>query len=184
LARRLLSDCHTRHLESGGSVATRRKYHPTDFGEAQWRRLLTFALAEADAFECAIPYRTVVHDLSASPLWPEELNAFRGLVMDRHVSLIRWEFLHDYPTQFVRLRLTPGLKVFIRRLAHLQEWSWATGHPEDPALYGGGAPILETESVAGRVAVYADPKEVTRLMSVGVRLLEPLGVKPEPWPTP
>ena len=41
-----------------------------------------------------------------------------------------------------------------------------------------------TDSVEGRIAIFADPDDVAALTGVGIRLLEPLGVKAEPWPTP
>ena len=162
----------------------RRRYHPADFGDLQWARLLAFALERADGFECAIPYPYVVQDLAVAPLWPPELNAFQPDLVDRHVSLIRWELAHDYATQFVRFRITPALAGYVRAMRHLEYWSWQRGAPEDPTLYEGNAVVLATESVDGRIAVYADAADVAILNDHGIRLIEPLGLKAEPWPTP
>lgn len=162
----------------------RRRYHPADSGNWQWSRLLAFAMERADSYECAVPYPIVVQDLQRAPLWPRPLQALRGEVIDRHVSTIRWELAQDYATQFVRFRLTSDLRAYICSIRRLEEWSWRLGTPEDPTFYHGEALLLATESVQGRISVYADPEELAALTGVGIRLLEPLGVKAEPWPTP
>jgi hypothetical protein len=165
-------------------VSQRRKYHPADFGERQWGRLLEFALERADGLECAVPYPVVVQDLAAAPLWPPELETFRSVVIDRHVSLVRWEVRQDFATQFVRFRMTPALRRYVRTYRHLEDWSWALGAPEDPTFYFGDHRLLATESVSGRIAVFASHDDVSVLTGVGIRLVEPLGVTAEPWPTP
>jgi hypothetical protein len=162
----------------------RTKYHPTDFSAGLWHRVLSFGLAKADHFQCALPYPVVLQDLEGERLWPRELEAFRADIVDRHVSLIRWDIARDTPTQFVRFRLTPGLEAYIHAVRGLQDWSWSKSRPEDPTLYAGDEPILVTESLDGRIAVFADHDEVHDLGAHGVRLLEPLGVRAEPWPTP
>jgi len=162
----------------------RRKYHPTDFSDGQWQRLLAYALERADAFECVLPYRVVLQNLECAPLWPAELDEHREAIVDRYVSLIRWELRRDEPTQFVRFRLTTALRSYIQGADRLEDWCWRSGRPEDPSFFRGGEPVLVTESIDGRIAVYADPDEVQGLGSRGVRLLEPLGVRAEPWPTP
>lgn len=162
----------------------RRKYHPTDFSDGQWQRLLAYALERADGFECVLPYRVVLQDLASAPLWPAELDEHRDAVVDRYVSLIRWELRRDESTQFVRFHLTPALRAYIRTMNRLEDWSWRTGRPEDPGFFRKDEPVLVTESIDGRIAVYADPDEVQGLGSLGVHLLEPLGVRAEPWPTP
>jgi hypothetical protein len=162
----------------------RTKYHPTDFSAALWHRVLSFSLEKSDSFQCALPYPVVVQDLERELLWPPELEAFRPEIVDRHVSLIRWDITRDKPTQFVRFRLTPGLEAYMRAVRSLQEWSWTKDRPEDPTLFAGDEPILVTESRDGRIAVFADNDEVHDLGAHGVRLLEPLGVRAEPWPTP
>lgn len=165
-------------------VGHRRRYHPRDFGDQQWARLLAFALDRSDAFECAIPYPYVAHDLDAVPLWPPELDALRDDVLERHVSTIRWACMQDYATQFVRLRVTPALRDFAREAGPLASWKWSNGLPEDPAFLRRGAVILTTESASGRIAVYADRTDVAQLTDAGVQLIEPLDVRAEPWPTP
>lgn len=162
----------------------RRRYHPADSGSWQWNRLLAFALERADSFECAIPYAVVVQDLARAPLWPRALHALRGDVLDRHVSTIRWELAQEYATQFVRLRLTPAMRQYIVSVRQLEDWAWRLGAPEDPTFFHGESLLLATESLQGRISVYADPGELAELTGVGIRLLEPLGVKAEPWPTP
>jgi hypothetical protein len=162
----------------------RTKYHPTDFSTALWHRVLAFGLAKADSFQCALPYPVILQDLGRQRLWPPELEEFRADLIDRHVSLIRWDLTRDAPTQFVRFRLSGGLESYIHSVRSLQEWSWGRERPEDPTLYCGDEPILVTESLDGRIAVFADNEEVHDLGANGVRLLEPLGVRAEPWPTP
>ena len=162
----------------------RRCYHPTDFGDAQWARLLDFALDRADAFECAIPYRYIACDLDQTPLWPRTLEALRGELVDRYVSHIRGDRLREVPAQFLRFRLTPRVLELIRSVPRLEAWSWAKHMPEDPVLYLGDTVLLATESAHGRITVYADSDDLAALSGVGIRLIEPLGVRAEPWPTP
>jgi hypothetical protein len=150
----------------------------------QWTRLLAFALERADTFECAVPYPVIVQDLSAAPLWPRELEPLRPALVDRHVSLVRWDLVQDYPTQYLRFRLAAPVASYVRSLPRLETWSWQLGTPEDPTFFEDGTPLLSTESVDGRISVYAEPADVAALTGVGIRLVESLGVKPEPWPTP
>jgi hypothetical protein len=162
----------------------RRRYHPIDAGERQWHMLLAFALERADEFECALPYRVVVQDLARLRLKPESLEQFRPALVDRHVSLIRWETRQDYATQFVRLRMSAALAGWVAAVRWLEHWSWRNDMPEDPTFYQAGQVLLATESRHGRIAVFADPVDRAALDGVGIRLLEPLGVRAEPWPTP
>lgn len=104
--------------------------------------------------------------------------------MDRHVSLIRWELRRDYATQFVRYRLAPAVVDYVLGIGTLTEWSWEESAPCDPTFYRGESLILATDSAEGRIAVYADERDLALLTGAGIRLVEPLGVKPEPWPTP
>ena len=161
----------------------RRRYHPVDAGDRQWHALLAFVLERADAFECAIPYPVITQDLARLPLWPPALAAFRADLVERHVSLIRWDTRQDYGTQYVRLRLGAALAGWIASLRRLEDWSWRRGTPEDPAFFHGDQLLLSTESRDGRIAVYADPVDRDTLSHAGIRLLEPLGVRAEPWPT-
>lgn len=162
----------------------RRRYHPTEHGQRPWHVLLDFALERADAFACALPYRIVRQDYFDARLPVPLLERFRADVLERHVSLIRWGVLRDQPTEFVVLRLSPELRRAIRAVRRLEAWSWDHGRPEDPTLLAGDLPILETESADGRVALYATEAEMAALATGGVRLVESLGVRAEPWPTP
>ena len=94
----------------------RRRYHPADASDRQWHMLLSFALERADTFECALPYRFVTQDLRRLPLWPPALMPFKADLLERHVSLIRWETRHDYATQFARFRMSPALAGWVARL--------------------------------------------------------------------
>lgn len=165
-------------------MTDRRRYHPSDSSDRHWQRLLQYALGKADTFECAIPYPVVLQDLAHAPLWPTALQAFRRNLIDRHASVIRWELRRDYATQFVRFQLTAPLLNYIRSFPQLEAWRWDYGAPEDPAFFSGEAVLLATESAQGRIAVYADAAELAALTGAGIRLLEPLGVTAEPWPTP
>jgi hypothetical protein len=169
-------------------VPVRRKYHPADFGDQQWQRLLAYALERADRFRCATPYRYVAQDIDAAPLWPSSLEAFRSGLIDRHVSLIRWETVREVATDFLEFRLDGPerreILEYLREPRRLEDWNWNAGRPEDPGFSGRGIPILDTESADGRISVFASPVEVDQLSAAGIRLLEPLGVKAEPWPTP
>jgi hypothetical protein len=167
-----------------GETGGRKRYHPVDAGDRQWHALLAFALERADGFECALPYPVTLQDMAAWPLWPRALGRFRADVVDRHVSLFRWEELQRFPTQFVRFRLSPGLAGWIESPRCLDHWCWRYDMPEDPTFYCGHEVLLATESRHGRIAVYADPFDVAVLAGSGIRLLEPLGVRAEPWPTP
>ena len=162
----------------------RRRYHPTDYGQRPWQALLGFALARADTFACALPYRVVRQDFIAARLPVPVLERFRDDIEERYAGLIRWGVLREEPTEFVTLRLSPELRRAIQQVRRLEEWSWEHGRPEDPTLLLGDAPILETESVDGRVSLYATADEMASLAASGVRLVEPLGVHAEPWPTP
>ena len=162
----------------------RRRYHPTDFGERQWHRLLAFALSRADSFECALPYPYVVQDLARAPLWPPELEMLRRDLVDRHVSMIRWELTRDYPTQFARFRLTPRVVRYVRAVGPIDAWSWECRAPRDPTFYSDDMPIMATDSVEGRIAVFVDQADLEMLTGSGIRLVEPLGVTAKPWPTP
>ncbi|MFN2251629.1 MAG: hypothetical protein ACK2UL_06895 [Anaerolineae bacterium] len=165
-------------------MGQRRRYHPRDFGDVQWRLLLDFALERCDAFECAIPYRYIALDLANAPLWPAELETLRGDVVGRHVSMIRRDVLQEYATQYVRFRSTSAVRRYVRSLPRLEDWSWPDGTPEDPLFVRGDSTILSTESPAGRITVYADNSDIEDLSDVGIQLIEPLDVKAEPWPTP
>jgi hypothetical protein len=165
-------------------VPQRERYHPLDYGDRQWSRLLTFALERADSFECAIPYLYVVQDLARAPFWPTSLNSLRHDLIERYVSFVRWERNREYPTQFARFRLTPRVAQYVRALGSLDNWLWEHDAPEDPTFYAGDAVLLTADSVDGRIAVYVDDTDILRLANSGVRLIEPLGVTAEPWPTP
>lgn len=164
--------------------APRRLYYPSDSNDRLWRRLLDDAMGRADSFECALPYTIVVQRLARAPLWPEAPAGLEDHVVDRYVTLIRAGYLREHPSQIVRFRLTPGLAAYIRLLGRLGSWRWEQGHPEDPAFYAGDQPILATESRQQRISVYADEADHARLAGAGVRLVEPLGLVAEPWPTP
>jgi len=165
-------------------VTERRRYHPADYGPTTWRRLVRAALAKSDALECAIPYPHVVHDLFGAPLWPADLETLRSAVTDRHVSLVRWGRLQDEPVQLLRLALTPAVRRYVRGVDALHRWAWGLGRPEDPSFYADAEPVMTTESRSGRVSVYLTDDELARLRSAGLRLLEPLGLEADPWPTP
>jgi hypothetical protein len=167
-----------------GPAGVRRRYHPVDAGDRQWQALLTFALDRADSFECALPYPVIVQSLEGLPLWPRSLARFQADVVDRHVSLLRWGEWQPVGTQFVRLRLTPALSGWVGALRRLDHWSWRHDMPEDPTFYRGDEVLVATESRNGRIAVYADDFDVAVLAGSGIRLLEPLGVRAAPWPTP
>lgn len=165
-------------------MESRRRYHPTDFGDAQWARLLEFALDRADSFECAVPYRYTTCDLRRAPLWPRSLESMRVDLVDRYVCHVRGDRLRDEPAQFLRFRLTPRVLRAIRAVPRLEAWSWKMGAPEDPVLYLGDTVLLATESAHGQITVYADPDDLATLSGAGIRLIEPLDVRAEPWPTP
>lgn len=165
-------------------MARRSKRHPVDYNDHQWRALLSFALQRADSFECAVPYPFIAHNLARTPLWPRALNAFRGQLIDRYVSFVRWESCLSYPTQFVRFRLQPELIEYIRAIGPLDNWQWDRQAPEDPAFYAADELLLATSSADGRIAVFVADDEIASLEALGVRLVEPLGVTAEPWPTP
>lgn len=165
-------------------MSQRRRYHPRDFGDVQWERLLEFALERCDTFECAIPYSYIVQDLASAPLWPTDLRPLHDDVVTRYASTVRWGYVQEYATQFVRFRATPALRRYVRSVSRLEAWSWEQGAPEDPTFHVGDTVILSTESTSGRIAVYADRTDIDDLSQVGIRLIEPLGVKAEPWPTP
>lgn len=162
----------------------RKRYHPTDFGEQQWSRLLDFVFERAELLEVAIPYPYVAHNLDRAPLFSPALEALREAVVDRYVSTIRWGSAQAYATQFVRLRLDPRVCSFVRSQRRLEGWSWRRLMPEDPCFLAGGSILLATESADGRIAVFADEAERSKLRDSGIRLIEPLGVEAEPWPTP
>jgi len=170
--------------ESAARTDGRRRYHPTEYGQRPWQALLGFALERADAFTCALPYRVVRQDFFGARLPVPLLERFREDIEARYASVIRWGILREQPTEFVTLRLSPELRRAIQTVRRLEEWSWDHGRPEDPTLLLGDAPILETESVDGRVTLYATADEMAALVANGVRLVEPLGVRAEPWPTP
>lgn len=165
-------------------MSQRRPYHPTDFGQLQWARLLEHALERADTIEFALPYRFVAQDLWHAALWPRRLESFRGDLVERHVSLVRWDRLREEATQFVSFRSSAQLGRMLRAVPRLEAWSWRRDLPEDPVFRAGGQVLLATESRAGRITVFADPAEAALLVGAGVRLVEPLGVRAEPWPTP
>jgi hypothetical protein len=146
--------------------------------------LLAFALSRADSFECAVPYPFVMQDLNTAPLWPSELNSLRDDLIDRYVSLIRWDHLRNYATQFVRYELSPAVATYVHGIGRLEDWSWDNDTPRDPTFYLDDAPLLATDSLQGRIAVFVDSRDLAVLTGSGIRLVEPLGVKPEPWPTP
>jgi hypothetical protein len=168
-------------------VDARRMYHPADFGDQQWSRLLEYALGRADTFRCVTPYRVVLQTLAA-PFGLAQLDEFRGVLIERYASLIRWDVEREEPVEFLQFDVAvpeaESLRRYIRAARRLEEWSWAAGRPEDPTFLLRGVPILSTESVGGRIAVFANDTEASQLVSDGIRLLEPLGVKAEPWPTP
>ncbi len=165
-------------------MSQRQRYHPTDFGDRPWARLLDFALERSDHLECAIPYPYVSQDLWSAPLFSPALEALRGALVDRHVSMLRAGQLREEATQFLRFRMTPEVAAFARSIRRLEGWSWERQMPEDPVFLSGEVVLLSTESVQGRIAVYADREERDALRSSGVRLVEPLGVQAKPWPTP
>lgn len=162
----------------------RRRYHPTDFSDALWLRLVEYGLERADAFRCALPYRFVHVDYARSPLWPPTLEAHRDALLDRYVSHIRADRARERPTEFATFELTRELQRLIRGVTSLKNWSWRHGLPEDPTFLAGSEIVLATESEHGRIVVYADDGELEALGAAGVRLIEPLGVEAAPWPTP
>ncbi len=162
----------------------RRRYHPTDYGDRQWRRLRAFALSRADSFECAVPYPFVMQDLRQAPLWPPELNGFSEYMVDRYVSLIRWDVARSYATQYVRYELSEPVASYVDSVDRLEGWSWDEGKPRDPTFYVGDSLLMATDSLQGRIAVYVDERDFALLAGAGIRLVEPLGVKADPWPTP
>lgn len=165
-------------------MENRRRYHPTDFGNLQWARLLDFELGRADSFECTLPYRYVSMDIWRERLWPDRLQALRPDMTDRYATFVRGERMRDDAAQIVRFRMTPRVARFIRSIRHLESWSWPNELPEDPAFFLGDTLLLATESRQGRITVYADATDVATLHGAGVRLIEPLGVQADPWPTP
>ncbi len=162
----------------------RRRYHPTDFTDALWRRLIEYGIERSDSFRCALPYRFVHVDYMRAPLWPPTLEAHRGAMIDRYVSHIRAERAREKPTEFAVFEFTPSLLRLIRGVTSLQHWNWRRGLPEDPTFLAGEEIVLTSESQAGRIVVYADEREIEALGADGVRLIEPLGVEAAPWPTP
>ncbi|MCB0216953.1 MAG: hypothetical protein KDH92_09975 [Chloroflexi bacterium] len=165
-------------------MTQRQRYHPTDFGARQWARLLDFALARADRFECAIPYPFVAQELWTAPLFTAGLEPLREALIDRHVSLLRGGQTRDQATQYLSFELRPAVAEFIRSVRRLEGWSWSRRMPEDPSFLIDETLLLATDSVGGRITVYADPDERQALQGAGIRLIEPLGVQAEPWPTP
>ncbi len=162
----------------------RLRWHPVDYGDAPWQRLLAFALAHADHFECVVPYRVVRLDLLRAPLWPPTLEAYRDDLVSRHASVIRGETTQDSPVEYLRFRMSPLVRRFVGRTRRLEDWSWSHGRPEDPAFLRGELPLLLTNSQHGRVTVFATEAERADLADGGLRLVEPLAARAEPWPTP
>lgn len=162
----------------------RRRYHPTDFGNLQWSRLLDFELDRADGFECTIPYTYVAIDIWRTPLWPPQLEGLRADMLDRYATFVRGDAVSDQAAQVIRFRLTARVARFIRSVRTLEGWSWKHGLPEDPAFFQADTPLLATESRHGRITVFASTDDVATLSGAGIRLIEPLGVRAEPWPTP
>ena len=165
-------------------MSERRRYHPTDFGNAQWKRILRFALERADGFSCAIPYPYVVQDLWEAPLVFRVLEGIRPALAERELSMIRWERTQEQANQFLHFRMTGEVRDFVRKPKGLEAWSWRQNMPEDPSFHLGATTLVTTESGSGRIAVYANPEEHAWLTDQGVRLIEPLGVRAKPWPTP
>lgn len=162
----------------------RKRYLPTDFGDRPWQALLTFGLARADAFGCLLPYRYVQQDFFGAPLGSALLEPFADRVLERYASFVRAGHLGDTAVQVLRLRLSDELAAALRSVRRLEDWRFERGRPEDPTLALRGRPILETDSRSGQVSVYATREELEHLADEGVRLIEPLGVKAAPWPTP
>ena len=162
----------------------RRRYHPTDFNDALWQRLIEYGIERSDAFRLALPHRFVHVDYMRSPLWPPTLEAHRGAMTERYVSHVRGDRSRDKPTEFAVFGLKPPIKRLVRGVSSLQHWDWRRGLPEDPTFLAGDKVMLTTESRQGRITVYADEHEFESLSEHGVRLIEPLGVKAAPWPTP
>jgi len=162
----------------------RRRYHPTDFHSAMWRRLLEHALPRADAFRCALPYAYIRQQVDDAPFWSPMLEPHRAALLERYASHVRWHVLQEQPTEFTVFRVTVGLARTIRGVVDLSHWSWQHRLPEDPTLMADGHAIVTTESREGRITVYADDQELEALRERGVRLIEPLGVQAPPWPTP
>jgi hypothetical protein len=125
-----------------------------------------------------------MQDLKDSPLWPPALNALRQYMVDRHVSLIRWEQMREHPTQFVRYALAPQVVDYVRGIGALSDWDWELNTPQDPTFYAEDKPVLATDSTSGRIALFADEDDLAWLAHAGIRVVEPLGVKADPWPTP
>lgn len=162
----------------------RHRLHPADYGDIQWQRLLDFALSRAKHFECVVPYRIVRQDLLAAPLWPPTLEAYRGDLVARHASMIRGESTLDAPVEYLRFRLSPMVRRFVARTRRQADWAWPLARPEDPTFLVNELPLLGVNSASGRVVVFATAQERTELADVGIRLLEPLAARAEPWPTP
>jgi hypothetical protein len=73
---------------------------------------------------------------------------------------------------------------FVARTRRQADWSWPLARPEDPTFLVGELPLLSVNSASGRVVVFATAAERSELAEVGIRLLEPLAARAEPWPTP
>lgn len=162
----------------------RRRYHPTDFTDVLWQRLVEYGIERSNTFRCALPYRFVQFDYPDAPLWPPTLEAHRGALVERYVSHVRAQHTRDSATEFAVFGLTPPVVRLVRGVASLQHWHWRRGLPEDPTFMAGDEIVLATESRQGRIVVYADDRELESLGALGIRLIEPLGVEAAPWPTP
>lgn len=162
----------------------RKRYLPTDFGDRPWQALLAFGLQRADAFGCVIPYRFLRQDFFDAPLQSPLLEPFADRLQERYATFLRGGHLGDTAVQVLRLSLDEELGAALRTVRRLEDWRFEQGRPEDPSLSVAGRPLLETDSRAGRVSVYATHEELEALATDGIRLIEPLGVKAAPWPTP
>lgn len=170
---------------AGARPDGRRRYHPTDFGDRPWQALVAFAGRHADAFQCAVPYRVVRQSVDGAPLRPATVEVLRSSLVDRYASLLRWGEVIDVPVEVLTFRHDPAVRRFVAASPRLTDWVWAKRMPEDPTFLVRGEPLVASDSRTGRVAVFASPDEHDELTRrLGVRLVEPLGVVCEPWPTP